>query len=232
MLIHKRVIIDIATGEVEAQDSYEYDGPVALFKLSEAEKDAKAKEKKRERQIATSQLERRGFTDVIKSLGIDLDELQGLTAKERAALVGRALQGVSKRFQDIGSRVKTALSRRGVLGANQPASGDFARSLLNLGVAEESERFSQLSEIDIRDAQLRREQQRTNIQARLTAARFPAEEVGIFTGSGDAALSGRLGVEAARASQPSIGEQLGGAVVGAGVGLATAGIGKKIGLGG
>lgn len=231
MLIHNRIIFEIATGKVIRQDSYEYDGPVALCKESDAERAAKAKEKRREKQITASQLERREFTDVIKSLGIDLEELQGLTKKERAALVGRALKGVSTRFQDIGSRVKTALSRRGVLGANQPASGDFARSLLNLGVAEESERFQQLSGIDILDAQLRRQQQRTNIQARLGAAGFPGQEVGIFTGSGDAALAGRLNIEAARAQTPGIGEQLAGAAVGAGVGLATGKIGQKIGLG-
>lgn len=230
MRIHKRVIIDIATGKVETQDSYDYYGPVALCKESRAERDARRKEARREKQITASQLERRAFTDVIQSLGIDLDELQGLTAKERAALVGRALQGVSTRFQDIGARVKTALSRRGVLGANQPASGDFARSLLNLGVAEESERFRQLSGIDLEDARLRRERRRENIQARLGAAGFPAQEVDIFTRSGDVALSGRLGVEAARAGQPSIGEQLAGAAVGAGVGLATRKIGEKIGV--
>jgi hypothetical protein len=140
---------------------------------------------------------------------------QGFTPEEFAALQGRAIEGTSRRFSDIESRLKTSLARRGAAGGLTPISGDFTRSIAGFNFARESQRAQGLRDINIQNAMLRRSNFFNAANVRLGGAGVfsPAP----FVGGASSALSNRTQL----AFKPSLGATLGGAALGAAGGLFT-----------
>ena len=221
MRISTLVVIDIHTGKILHRDSFNYFGPVA------ESKGAKKSKKLAEQQLALQNrltqealaLQQQFTTPLIAATAPFLEGGgQGFTREEFAALQGQAIEGTSRRFADIESRLKVGLARRGAAGGLVPISGDFTRSIAGFNFAREAQRAAGLRELNISNAMLRRSNffNAANIRLGGAATFGPAP----FVSGAASALSNRTRL----AFRPSLGAQLGGAAIGAAAGLFTGGL--------
>lgn len=216
MRVSTRIIIDIETGKVLQRHWFAYDGPVAECKGAKKSKKLAEQQLALQNRLTQEQLalQRQFAVPLIAATAPFLEDGgQGFTPEEFAALQGRAIEGTSRRFEDIERRLKVGLARRGAAGGLTPISGDFTRSIAGFNFARESQRAAGLRELNINDAMLRRSNFFNAANIRLGAA--PTFSPAPFVSGAAGALSNRTQL----AFKPSLGATLGGAALGAAGGL-------------
>jgi len=205
------------TGEVLLWEGYPgYDGPVVECKGARKSKALTEKQLAFQNRLTQENLalQRQFSVPLISATAPFLEGGgQGFTPEEFAALQGQAIEGTSRRFSDIESRLKTSLARRGAAGGLTPISGDFTRSIAGFNFAREGQRAQGLRDLATRNAVLARSNffNAANVRLGGAAGFSPAP----FVGGAANALSNRTRL----AFKPSLGAQLGGAAIGAAGGL-------------
>jgi len=215
-----KAIFDIESGALLSWEGFNYAGPVAQCKGAKKSKRLAEEQLRLQNRLVQQQLAlQRQFTvPLIAATAPFLEDGgQGFTPEEFAALQGEAIEGTSRRFEDIERRLKVSLARRGAAGGLVPISGDFGRSIAGFNFARESQRAAGLRELNISNAMLRRSNFFNAANIRLGAA--PTFSPGPFVSGAAGALSNRTRL----AFKKSLGAQLGGAAIGAVGGLFTGG---------
>ena len=190
MKLYSRIVCDMETGVILAAEWTEYTGPVAECKKKKSKKLAED-QMKFFNDLLKQDLEfRRQFLmPLLPALAPFLSGERGFSDASLAAMRGEAIEGTSRRFEDLGSRLKARLGQRGAAGGLTPMSGDFSRNLLGLGAMEESERAGALRDINVRDELLALQNMfgAANVLSG-TGAQFRADP---FVGGSSSALSNR-----------------------------------------
>ena len=219
MRVTTKIVFCMETGEILLWEGFRgYDGPVVECKGAKKSKKIAEQQLALQNRLTQQQLalQQRFASPLIAATAPFLEDGgQGFTPEEFAALQGQAIEGTSRRFSDIESRLKTSLARRGAAGGLTPISGDFTRSIAGFNFARESQRAAGLRELNINDAMLKRSNffNAANIRLGGAGTFSPAP----FVGGASSALSNRTQL----AFKPSLGAQLGGAALGAAGGLFT-----------
>ena len=221
MRVTTKAIFDIESGAVLAWEGFDYCGPVEECKGARKSKKLAEKQLALQNRLTQQQLalQQRFASPLIAATAPFLEDGgQGFTPEEFAALQGQAIEGTSRRFEDIERRLKVGLTRRGAAGGLVPISGDFTRSIAGFNFARESQRAAGLRELNISNAMLRRSNffNAANIRLGGAATFSPAP----FVSGAASALSNRTRL----AFKPSLGATLGGAAIGAAAGLFTGGL--------
>jgi len=152
MKVYRSLTVDIETGEVLREDSFLYEGPVALCKggPSQQEMNIQNQQMTLENQIAQQQLGMQqaqiGMVDPVLQ---QIIAAGGLPPSVVAALQTQATQGLSKEYENAYGQVNNALVERGLTGGQNAGGGGIAQNFGALGASLAQAQSQALSNVQL-----------------------------------------------------------------------------------
>jgi hypothetical protein len=151
MKVYTKIVFNMADMSVVEEESFDYQGDVALAKGDGTAKD----QLKLQNQLTQQQLQRENsLQDFIKNnLSQYLTGNQGFSPEQLALMKSQFLNSNDAAFNNAGEGVRSALVSRGVGNGQLPVGGDFVRGIAGLEGAKASAQSQGLMGIDLSNLQ-------------------------------------------------------------------------------
>jgi len=224
--VHYRTVICIATGEILEDHFYEYSGPVAECKVTDAEKAAQAQSRQESVYLQTMMQTQFGEQqDLLKNVLLpQLTQMannpEGFGAKALSAMQSQLINTVGSQVSSQEKSIQNQFSTENLAGLG---SGVQEAIQANLGASAAGAEATGLQNISIANEQLKNQQQEFGLGGLASATQLlgqAPQAAGLGLGANNQNFNQSLQI----ANQGSLWQNLLGGVVGAGLNFASGGV--------
>lgn len=151
MKITSKVTWDILTGEILELEQFDWDGPVALCKVTDTANEQRKQELQMQQQAFNTQ--QKQIADLKTAFSGYLQGNKGFDPATMAAMRSQFLNSNNNTFNQAGNMVRSALGARGEGTGSNPVGGNYATGLANLLGAKAGSQSQGLLGLDVTNAQ-------------------------------------------------------------------------------